>query len=46
MPEICELVTSRGRLKAAVTNAEKIKLNKEIKTEIYQLTELGGVQDD
>lgn len=41
-----ELVTSRGRLKAAVTNAEKIKLNKEIKTEIYQLTELGGVQDD
>ena len=38
-----ELVTSRGRLKAAVTNAEKIKLNKEIKTEIYQLTELGGV---
>ena len=40
-----ELVTSRGRLKAAVTNAEKIKLNKEIKTEIYQLTELGGVQD-
>ena len=41
-----ELVTSRGRLKAAVTNAEKMKLNKEIKTEIYQLKELGGVQDD
>lgn len=41
-----ELVTSRGKLKAAVTNAEKMKLNKEIKTEIYQLTELGSVQDD
>lgn len=41
-----ELVTSRGRLKTAVTNAEKMKLNKEIKTEICQLTELGGVQDD
>ena len=38
-----ELVTSRGRLKAAVTNAEKMKLNKEIKTEICQLIELGGV---
>ena len=41
-----ELVTSRGKLKTTVTNAEKMKLNKEIKTEIYQLTELGGVQDD
>lgn len=46
MPEICRAGNVRGRLKAAVTNAEKIKLNKEIKTEIYQLTELGGVQDD
>lgn len=41
-----ELVTARGRLKAAVTNAEEMKLNKEIKTEIYHLTEFGCVQDD
>lgn len=32
-----ELVTSRGKLKAAVTNAERMKLNKEIKTEIQAL---------
>lgn len=32
-----ELVTFRGRLKTAVTNAEKMKLNKEIKTEIQVL---------
>lgn len=32
-----ELVTSRGRLKAAVTNAERMKINKEIKTEIQVL---------
>lgn len=29
-----ELVTSRGKLKTAVTNAERMKLNKEIKIEI------------
>ena len=29
-----ELVTSRGKLKTAVTNAERMKINKEIKTEI------------
>lgn len=32
-----ELVTSRGKLKTAVTNAERMKLNKEIKTEIQVL---------
>ena len=32
-----ELVTSRGKLKTAVTNAERMKLNKEIKTEIRAL---------
>ena len=34
-----ELVTSRGRLKAAVTNAERMKINKEIKKEVQELTE-------
>lgn len=34
-----ELVTSRGKLKTAVTNAERMKLNKEIKVEIDALTE-------
>lgn len=29
-----ELVTSKGKLKTAVTNAERMKINKEIKTEI------------
>lgn len=32
-----ELVTSRGKLKKAVTNAERMKLNKEIKAEIQAL---------
>lgn len=32
-----ELVTSRSKLKTAVTNAERMKLNKEIKTEIKAL---------
>lgn len=32
-----ELVMSRGKLKTAVTNAERMKLNKEIKTEIQAL---------
>lgn len=32
-----ELVTSRGKLKTAVTNAERIKINKEIKKEIQAL---------
>lgn len=32
-----ELVTSRGKLKMAVTNAERMKINKEIKTEIHAL---------
>ncbi len=32
-----ELVTSRGKLKTAVTNAERMKINKEIKTEIQAL---------
>ncbi len=36
-----ELVTSRGRLKAAVTNAERMKINKEIKTEIQALDSEG-----
>lgn len=34
-----ELVTSKGRLKAAVTNAERMKINKEIKKEVQELTE-------
>ena len=34
-----ELVTSRGKLKTAVTNAERMKINKEIKTEVQELTE-------
>lgn len=34
-----ELVTSRGKLKTAVTNAERMKINKEIKTEVHELTE-------
>ena len=32
-----ELVTSRGKLKTAVTNAERMKINKEIKTEVQEL---------
>lgn len=32
-----ELVTSRGKLKMAVTNAERMKINKEIKTEVQEL---------
>ena len=32
-----ELVTFRGKLKTAVTNAERMKINKEIKTEIQVL---------
>ena len=32
-----ELVISRSKLKTAVTNAERMKLNKEIKTEIKAL---------
>lgn len=36
-----ELVTSRGKLKTAVTNAERIKINKEIKTEIQALDSEG-----
>ena len=32
-----ELVTSRGKLKTAVTNAERMKINKEIETEIQVL---------
>lgn len=32
-----ELVTSRGKLKTAVTNAERMKINKEIKKEIQVL---------
>ena len=32
-----ELVTSKGKLKTAVTNAERMKINKEIKTEIQEL---------
>lgn len=32
-----ELVTSRGKLKMAVTNAERMKINKEIKTEVHEL---------
>ena len=34
-----ELVISRGKLKTAVTNAERMKINKEIKTEVHELTE-------
>ncbi len=34
-----ELVTSRGKLKTAVTNAERMKINKEIKKEVQELTE-------
>lgn len=36
-----ELVTSRGKLKTAVTNAERIKINKEIKAEIQALDSEG-----
>ncbi len=36
-----ELVTSRGKLKTAVTNAERMKINKEIKTEIQALDSEG-----
>lgn len=32
-----ELVTSRGKLNTAVTNAERMKINKEIKTEVQAL---------
>lgn len=32
-----DLVTSRGKLKTAVTNAERMKINKEIKTEVQAL---------
>lgn len=32
-----ELVTSRGKLKTVVTNAERMKINKEIKTEVQAL---------
>lgn len=32
-----ELVTSRGKLKTAVTNAERMKINKEIKAEVQAL---------
>ena len=32
-----ELVTSRGKLKTAVTNAERMKINKKIKIEIQAL---------
>lgn len=32
-----KLVTSRGKLKTAVTNAERMKINKEIKTEVQAL---------
>lgn len=32
-----ELVTARGKLKMAVTNAERMKINKEIKTEVKAL---------
>ena len=35
--EYVELVMYRGKLKTAVTNAERIKLNKEIKTKIQAL---------
>lgn len=34
-----ELVISRSKLKTAVTNAERMKINKEIKTEVHELTE-------
>ena len=34
-----ELVTSRGKLKTAVNNAERMKINKEIKKEVQELTE-------
>lgn len=34
-----ELVASRGKLKAAVTNAERMKLNKKIKAETQELTD-------
>ncbi len=34
-----ELVTSRDRLKTAVTNVERMKINKEIKKEVQELTE-------
>ena len=36
-----ELVTSRGKLKTAVTNAERMKINKEIKTEVQALDSEG-----
>lgn len=38
-PKYVELVTSRGKLKTAVTNAERMKINKEIKKEVQELTE-------
>ena len=34
-----ELVISRSKLKTAVTNAERMKINKEIKKEVQELTE-------
>ena len=36
-----ELVTSRGKLKTAVTNTERMQINKEIKTEIQALDSEG-----
>lgn len=36
-----ELVTSRGKLNTAVTNAERMKINKEIKTEVQALDSEG-----
>ena len=36
-----ELVTARGKLKMAVTNAERMKINKEIKTEVQALDSEG-----
>ena len=36
-----ELVTSRGKLKTAVTNAERMKINKKIKIEIQALDSEG-----
>ena len=40
-----ELVTSRGKLKTAVTNAERMKINKEIKTEVQAL-DSEGIQEE
>jgi hypothetical protein len=41
MPEICRVGNIQGKLKTAVTNAERMKINKEIKTEVQALDSEG-----